>query len=82
MICKSMFLTDCTCVFVAKAAKYGALQGFLGGAGAGYRGTYSEVLIDDVVTLSAFKWCFFLHSQVGLEDARANTAGGGSRETF
>lgn len=32
---------DCACcVFVAKAAKYGALQGFLGGAGVGgvYRG--------------------------------------------
>lgn len=31
---------DCACcVYVAKAAKYGALQGFLGGAGGGvYRG--------------------------------------------
>lgn len=34
-----LFLMDCACcVFVAKAAKYGALQGFLGGAGGVYRG--------------------------------------------
>lgn len=37
---KELPVTDCSyCFFAAKAAKYGPLQGFLGGAGGGvYRG--------------------------------------------
>lgn len=88
-------LTGCSfCCFAAKAAKYGPLQGFLGGAGGGgvYRGkTLRHILLKTsqfdhtpYVNSSEKSYPLFWWSllQVELQDARANTVEGGSRRSL
>lgn len=78
------------CFSAAKAAKYGPLQGFFGGVGGGggaYRGkrpthTHTSRLPHEcyqVLVLKAEPFSLWRLLQVALQDARANTVGGGSR---
>lgn len=79
-------------LFAAKAAKYGALQGFLGGAGGAYGGAGGAFRGEKCVCprvcvcvcargqqwgTAGSNWCFLL--QGVPQDARVNSAGGGSK---